>query len=65
MGCLPSKPLSAESVQSKNIDTYLNDSKNDAMLDFKVLLLGKEVYVCMYNTIQVLENPENLLSLSN
>lgn len=40
MGCVHSQPQSAEGVQSKNIDNMLNEAKNDAMLDFKVLLLG-------------------------
>jgi len=40
MGCASSQEQSAERLQSKNIDNILNDAKNEALLDFKVLLLG-------------------------
>jgi len=35
-----SSPRSSETEQSKNIDNLLNEEKNNALLDFKVLLLG-------------------------
>jgi len=40
MGCAPSSEATPESQNSKNVEAFLKESKLDAALDFKVLLLG-------------------------
>jgi hypothetical protein len=63
MGCVSSQPQTAEGLQSKNIDVILNEAKNEAMLDFKVLLLGNPDHVIVILHTDMLQARVNLVNL--